>query len=77
MTVPEAFDSVAAVPAVTAFKVTRFPAVPCRLNVVTVCVVPEVRDTVQGWTVLPSSEKVFDPAIVIAPAPAFFSTPKV
>ena len=40
---PDAFDSVAAVPAVELMIVTRFPAVPLTVQLVIVWVVPEVK----------------------------------
>ena len=49
---PDAFDSVAVTPAVELFMVTKLPAVPDTLKLVTVCVVPAVKVNVAGYDVL-------------------------
>ena len=65
-------DSVAAEAAVAPI-VTKFPAVPLTLQLVSVCVVPEVKVNVVGCTVFERVVNVFDPLIVNAPAPPLFS----
>lgn len=49
--------------------VTKFPAVPDRPKLDTVCVVPDENVTVAGWTLLVMLLKVLEPTIVNAPAP--------
>lgn len=49
--------------------VTKFPAVPDKLKLDTVCVVPAVKVTVEGCTVSVMSLKVLDPVMVNVPAP--------
>lgn len=49
--------------------VTKFPAVPDRPKLDTVCVVPDENVTVVGWTLLVMLLKVLEPIIVNEPAP--------
>ena len=49
--------------------VIKFPAVPDRPKLDTVCVVPAVNFTVAGWVLLVMLLKVLEPMIVKAPAP--------
>lgn len=69
LTVPEAFDKVNCDPGVALLMVTKLPAVPARLKLDTVCVVPAVKVTVDGCTVSVMSLKVLEPVMVNAPAP--------
>ena len=47
--------------------VIKLPAVPSRLKLDTVWVVPDVKLTVAGWTLLVMSLKVLEPLIVNVP----------
>jgi len=67
--VPVDLEMVARVPAVLLLMVIRLPAVPDRLKLVKVLVVPEVNVTVAGCVVLVILRNPFDPLIVNAPAP--------
>lgn len=49
--------------------VIKLPAVPSRLKLDTVWVVPDVKLTVAGWTLLVMSLKVLEPLIVNVPDP--------
>jgi len=53
--------------------VIRFPAVPDKLKLVNVFVVPAVNKTDAGWTVLVMLLNVFEPVMVKAPRPPWFS----
>ena len=68
LTVPLALDSVW-LAAVTEPMVTKLPAVPDRLKLVNVLVVPAVNRTDVGRTVVVMSLNVFDPVMVNAPVP--------
>ena len=67
--VPAAYDSVARVPGVVLFNVTRLPAVPETENPYTVVVDPAGNKIVDGAALEVISAKVFAPDIVSAPAP--------
>ena len=67
---PDALDNSAGTPAVLLMMVTRFPAVPLTLQLVTVCVVPAVKVKAVGWTPLAIVVKVLLPETVSAPAPS-------
>lgn len=69
LTVPDDFDRVNLDPGVSLLIVIKFPAVPARLKLDTVCVVPAVKVTVDGCTVLVMSLKVLEPVMVNAPTP--------
>ena len=77
---PEDLESVAAVPAVEAIIVTRFPAVPFTLKFVTAYVAPDVNVKADGVTELLIVPIVtvtpVDDAIVKAPAPEFLTVPR-
>ena len=68
LTVPLAFDNVW-LAAVTEPMVTKFPAVPDKLKLLNVLVVPAVNKTDVGRTVVVMSLNVFDPVMVNAPVP--------
>ena len=68
---PDDFESVC-VAAVTLAIVIRLPAVPFRLKLLNVLVVPAVKRTDAGCTVFVMLLKVFAPVIVNAPAPPWF-----
>lgn len=69
LTVPEDLDRVNCDPGVVLLIVTKLPAVPARLKLDTVCVVPAVKVTVDGCTVSVMSLKVLEPLMVSVPAP--------
>jgi len=69
LTVPEAFDRVNCDPGVVLLMVTKLPAVPARLKLGTVCVVPAVKVTVDGCEESVMSLKVLLPLMVSVPAP--------
>ena len=66
---PDAFESVC-VAAVALLIVIKLPAVPLRLKLLNVVVVPAVKRTVAGCTLLMMSLNVLLPVIVSCPNPA-------
>ena len=66
---PEAFDKVNCDPGVRLLIVIRFPAVPDKLKLDTVCVVPAVNLSVAGCTVLVILLKALEPLMFVCPAP--------
>ena len=59
--------------AVTEPMVIRFPAVPDKLKLLNVLVVPAVNRTDAGWVVFVMLPNVFEPVMVKAPAPPWLS----
>lgn len=66
---PEALDRVNCEPGVELLMVIKFPAVPDKPKLDTVCVVPAVKVTVAGWVLLVMLLKVLEPLMVSVPAP--------